>query len=197
MGSWRRGFMTIPRRSALRVRTSTFLSSAPVCLESEQPAILFGSGRRRLLPSSKREMRSGAPGTFFAIRAFVPTRICRRSATRFFPGTIRRRSLTDPRSCAISLKRRKPIASIATFVSGSKSCGRRGGPRTLAGRSTSMAPTARSSDSLATSSSCARVTTSMRRATRQIGQARRSSLAASCIRRSGLTTCATTASGSS
>jgi monoamine oxidase len=69
--------------------------------------------------------------------------------------------------------------------------------RTLAGRSTSMAPTARSSDSLATSSSCAQATTSMRRATRQTGQARRSSLAASCIRRSGLTTCVATASGSS
>ena len=158
--------MTIPRRAALRVRISTFLSSAPVCPESERPAISFGSGRGRRSRSSKRVTRSGAPGIFFAIRAFARTRICRLSATRSVHGTIRQRSPTAPRSCAISPKRRKPMASIATFVSASRSCGRRGGPRTLAGRSTLTVQTARSSSSPATFSSCARATTNMRKATR-------------------------------
>ena len=189
--------MTIPRRSTLRARISTFSSSALASQELERPAISFGSGQERPLPSSKRETRSGAPGTFFAIRAFARTRICRHSATRFVHGTIRKRSPTAPRFCAIWPKPRKPMASIATFVSASRSCGRRGGPRTLAGRSTLTVRTARSSGSPATFSSCARATTNMRKATRQAGQAWRDLPAASCIRRSGLKTCITTASGSS
>ena len=197
MGTWRRGLMTIPRRSTLLVRISTFLSSAQVCPESEQPAILFGSARGRRSRSSKRVTRSGAPGIFFAIRAFVRTRICRLSATRSVHGTIRQRSPTAPRSCTISLKRRKPMASIATFASASRSCGRRGGPRTLAGRSALPAQTARSSNSPATFSSCARAITNMRKATRQAGQAWSDSPAALCIRKSGPKACATTASGSS
>ena len=59
------------RAAGAWARISTFLSSAPVCLESERPAILFGSGQKRPLQSSKREARSGARGTFFAIRAFA------------------------------------------------------------------------------------------------------------------------------
>ena len=197
MEPWGHVSMTIPRRSTLRVRISTFLSSAPASRESEQPAIWCESGREPRSPSSKRVTRSAAPGIFFAIRAFARTRICRLSATRSVHGTIRRRSLTAPRSCAISLKRRKPTASIAIFVSASRSCGRRGGPRTLAGRSKLTVQTARSSNSPATFSSCARAITNMRKATRRPGQAWSDSPAALCIRRNGPTTCATTASGSS
>ena len=128
MKPWRHASMTIPRPSTLWARISTFSSSAVASQELEQPATWFESDGRQRSPSSKRETRSGAPGTFFAIRAFAQTRICRHSAMRFVHGTMRKRSLMAPRFCAISRKQRRPMASIATFVSASRLCGRRGGP---------------------------------------------------------------------
>ena len=188
--------MTIPRRSMQWARISTFSSSALVSQGSEPRATCFGSGQKRPSPSSKRVTRLGAPGTFFAIRAFARTRICRHSAMRFVPGTIQRRSPTARRFCAISPKPRERTASTAGSVLATKLCGRRGGRRTLDGASTSTVPAAKSSSTRVIFSSYARATTNTRKATRRAGRAWRDSPAASCIRRRGPKTCVTTASGS-
>ena len=95
--------------TAAGARISMFSSSAPASPESEPPAISSESAQKPRSPSSKRETRSGAPGTFFAIQAFARIRICRHSATRFVRGTVRKRSPMALRFCAIWPKQRKPI----------------------------------------------------------------------------------------
>ena len=90
---------------------------------SAQPAIWFVSGRRRFSPSSKRETRSGAPGTCSAIRASARIPTCRHSATPFARGTTRGRSPTVRQFCAISPKPRGSTASIARIRFGHKVVG--------------------------------------------------------------------------
>ena len=104
---------TEPSSASAEARISTFSSLAPACPESERPAISYESGQERPSPFSKRETRSGAPGIFFAIRAFARTRICRHSVMRFVHGNIRKRSPMARRFCAIWPKPRKLMASIA------------------------------------------------------------------------------------
>ena len=100
-----------------------------------------------------------------------------------------------PRFCAIWPKPRKPMTSIATFVSASKSFGRRGDLRTRAGRSTSTVPAATKLEFSCNFLFLCTGYYEYAEGYSPAGQAWRDSRGASCIRRHGPKTCNTTTSG--